>query len=101
MSFTNEETKKCHLHDCFGIKYDNLNQEGKKLTETARQQIQSAVLSVSTRRPEAREIIGLRKEAEVDRAPRRMLSSANQRLKGSKRVSKLKEVFFGWGGSAE
>ena len=72
--------KKCHLHDCFGIKYDNLNQEGKKLTETARQQIQSAVLSLSTRGPEAREIIGLRKEAEVDRALRRMLSSANPRV---------------------
>ena len=78
MSFTNEETKKCHLHDCFGIKYDNLNQEGKKLTETARQQIQSAVLSLSNRGPEAREIIGLRKEAEVGRALRRMLSSANR-----------------------
>ena len=35
-------------------------------------------LSLSTRGPEAREIIGLRKEAEVDRALRRMLSSANR-----------------------
>ena len=64
--------KKCHLHDCFGIKYDNLNREGKKSTETARQQIQSAVLSLNTRAlslntrgPEARDIL------------RRMLSSVN------------------------
>ena len=83
MSFTNE--KKCHLHDCFGIKYVNLNQEGKKLTETARQQIQSAVVSLNTRAlslntlgPEARDITGLRNQAEVDRALRRMLSSANR-----------------------
>ena len=42
--------------DCFGIKYDNLNQEGEKLTETARQQIQSTVLSLNIRGPEARDI---------------------------------------------
>ena len=71
MPFTNE--KKCHLHDCFGIKYVNLNQEGKKLTEAVRQQIQSAVLSLNTRGPEARDITGLGNQAEVDRAPRRML----------------------------
>ena len=65
------------------MKYDNLNQEGKKLKETACQQIQSAVLSLSTRGPEARGIIGLRKEAEVDRALRRMLSSANRRTLGT------------------
>ena len=74
MSFTNEKTKKVSSS---WLLWD-LKQEGKKLTETGRQQIQSAVLSLSTRGPEAREIIGLRKEAEVDRALRRMLSSANR-----------------------
>ena len=58
------------LKPLFGIKYVNLNQEGKKLTETARQQIQSAVLSLNTRAlslntlgPEARDITRLRNQA--------------------------------------
>ena len=64
-----------NLHDCFGIKYDNLNQERKKIKETVRQQIQSTVSSMNTRRPEVRDITKLRQQAEVDRALRRMLSS--------------------------
>ena len=70
MSFTNEKTKKVSSS---WLLWD-LKQEGKKLTETARQQIQSAVLSLNTRGPEARDITGLRNQAEVDRALRRMLS---------------------------
>ena len=71
MSFANE--KSVTFMTALGL---NMNQEGKKLTGTARQQIQSAVLSLNTRGPEARDITGLRKQAEVDGALRRMLSSA-------------------------
>ena len=46
MSFTNE--KSVIVMTALGSEYVNLNQEGKKLTETARQQIQSAVLSLNT-----------------------------------------------------
>ena len=70
------QTKKSHLHDCFGSKYDDLIQEGKKLTETAPQQIQSAVLSWNTRGLEARDITELQKQAEVDRALRHMLPTS-------------------------
>ena len=45
---------------------------------TSRENQESAVLSLSTRGPEASDITGLRKQAEVDRALRRTLSSANR-----------------------
>ena len=77
MSFTNEKSV-IYMAVLGLIKYDNLIKEGKKFTETARQQIQSAVLPLNTRGPEAHDITGLRKQAEVDRALRRMLSSANR-----------------------
>ena len=71
MLFRNES--KCHLRDCF----DNLNQEGKKLTETARQQIWSAVFIFEHPTTRTAWRHRLRKQAEVDWALRRMLSSAN------------------------
>lgn len=57
MSLTNESVI---FMTALGL-YDNLNQGRNFKTETARHQIQ-------TRRPEAGNVTGLRKQAEVDRA---------------------------------
>ena len=44
----------------------------------SRENQESAVLSLNTLGPEVRDITGLRNQAEVDRALRRTLSSANR-----------------------